>query len=61
MAKYKYELDEELHFPSLNLVVKKGDVFEAAEDLTWVYGIVVVDGKKASKDVDPEPSESSEA
>lgn len=49
MAKYKSELDYEIHFPSLNLVVNKGDVFEADEDLTSLAGIVLVDKKLAAE------------
>jgi hypothetical protein len=61
MAKYKYEHDGELHLPSLGLVVKKGDVFEADADLTNLWGIIAVDGKKASKEDVVVPSDSSEA
>ena len=41
MAKYEYNGDSELVFPTLGITVNKGDVFEAPEGL-------VVDGVTAS-------------
>ena len=61
MAKYKSEYEGELHFPSLNLVVKYGDVFETDADLTNTYGIIAVESKKASKEDVVDRTESSEA
>ncbi len=46
MAKYVYEGDEELVFPTLSKIVRKGDTFEGPEGLNY-SGLTVVDGKKA--------------
>jgi hypothetical protein len=44
MAKYEYNGDSELVFPTLGITVNKGDVFEAPEGLV-VDGVVSSSGK----------------
>ena len=60
MAKYTSEYDGTLYFPSLHLTVNKGDVFECADDLSGLHGIIAVEDKKASKKDAVEDTPSSE-
>lgn len=46
MAKYLYDGEEELVFPTIGKVVRKGDEFEGPEGLQY-EGLSVVDTKKA--------------
>ena len=59
MATYIYSGEQELVFPTLGLVVNKGDQFDAPEGLV-VAGVSIATGKKA-KAVEPvvadEPTE----
>ena len=45
MAKYEYNGDTELVFPTLGIIVKKGDLFEAPDGLVAVG--VSVSGKSS--------------
>jgi hypothetical protein len=46
MTKYVYSGDEELVFPTVGKLVRKGDEFDGPEGLVY-EGLSVVDGKKA--------------
>ena len=58
MAKYKYNGDQDLYFPSLGLTVKSGDVFDAPDDLSC-YGVTPVTSSKSTPSSDDSSSESS--
>lgn len=53
MAKYEYNGDSELVFPTLGITVKKGDVFEAPEGLV-ADGVVSSNAKTTTKVSAPE-------
>jgi hypothetical protein len=58
MAQFKYSGDQDLIFPSLGIIVRSGDVFEAPDDLTAEGVEIVTDTKsagKASKAVSADP------
>jgi hypothetical protein len=53
MAKYQYDGESELYFPSLGLTIKNGDIFDAPDDLS-APGVTLVTKSKNT----PAPSES---
>lgn len=51
MARYEYNGEQELVFPTLGVVVKQGDVFDAPAGLTIEGVIIVSKGKKTVEDL----------
>ena len=49
MATFKYSGDQDLVFPTLGIIVRSGDVFEAPADLTAEGLEIVTDSKSAGK------------
>ena len=60
MAQYEYTGDEELVFPTLGLVVRKGDVFDGPDGIA-VAGVIIASGRKGKTVVEPEVSASDSA
>jgi hypothetical protein len=57
MAKYQYDGESELYFPSLGLTVNQGDIFEAPEGLTALGVTPVTKSKNTTATEESEASE----
>jgi len=57
MAKYTYNGDETLVFPTLGVVVSAGDQFDGPDGLTTSGLTIVTGGRGSSAPADPAPSE----